>query len=113
VPINADPGAWASAEAGDRNNAEQRFDTTITPNAATRAVWGEPRKQRPRTISLVDWRPYVKGALRGFATVLLPIGLKLVDCPVLASNGKGDRFSDVVIEAIRRLYRGALDGSGS
>ena len=81
----------------------------------------------------------------------MPIGLKLVDCPVLASNGKvwvnlpakpvldrdgkqkidpdgkpayapvaewrsrelRDRFSDVVIEAIRRLYRGALDGSGS
>jgi hypothetical protein len=26
--------------------------------------------------------------LRGFATVELPIGLKLVDCPVLVSNGK-------------------------
>jgi hypothetical protein len=43
---------------------------------------------RPRTITLVAWRPVVKGALRGFATVFLPIGLKLVDCPVLASNGK-------------------------
>ena len=151
MPINADPGAWASAEAGNRNSAERRFDSTITPNAATRVVWGEPRKQRPRTIALVDWGPYVKGALRGFAAVLLPIGLKPVDCPVLASDGKvwvnlpakpvldrdgkqkidhdgkpayapvaewrsrelRDRFSDVVIEAIRRLYPGALDGNGS
>ena len=34
------------------------------------------------------WHPHVKGALRGFVTVTLPIGLKLIDCPVLASNGK-------------------------
>jgi hypothetical protein len=26
--------------------------------------------------------------LRGFATVLLPSGLKLIDCPILVSNGK-------------------------
>jgi hypothetical protein len=29
-----------------------------------------------------------KGPLRGFATILLPIGLSLIDCPVLVSNGK-------------------------
>ena len=44
--------------------------------------------RQPRTIALIAWRPLVKGALRGFATVELPIGLKLIDCPVLVSNGK-------------------------
>lgn len=37
---------------------------------------------------LVSWRPLPKNALRGFATVELPIGLTVVDCPVLVSNGK-------------------------
>ena len=49
------------------------------------ATWGE--KPRPR-MKLLNWRPLVKGALRGFATVELPIGLKLIDCPVLVGpNG--------------------------
>jgi hypothetical protein len=50
------------------------------------AAWG-PRPgneaaERPR-LRLVSWKPASKGALRGFATVQLPIGLKLIDCPVL------------------------------
>jgi hypothetical protein len=134
--------------------ADRRPDTIpphcppIAPNAATRATWGEPpTAQRPRTIALVAWRPFVKGALRGFATVELPIGLEIADCPVLVSNGKAwaslpskpvldrdgrqktdangrpaytailewraqelrDRFSDAVVEAIRRLHPEALD----
>jgi hypothetical protein len=37
---------------------------------------------------LVAWKPMAKGALRGFATVALPIELKLIDCPVLVGpNG--------------------------
>src|SRR5947209_3730444 len=32
---------------------------------------------------LVSWKPLVRGSLRGFATVQLPIGLKLIDCPLL------------------------------
>jgi hypothetical protein len=79
----------AAGLAGIGFSADRRLDTTITPPAATRATWGElPAEQRPRTIALVAWRPFVKGALRGFATVELPIGLKLVDCAVLVSNGK-------------------------
>ena len=31
---------------------------------------------------LVSWKALVKGTLRGFATVELPIELKLVDCPI-------------------------------
>jgi hypothetical protein len=37
--------------------------------------------QRPR-MHLVGWKPLVKDTLRGLATVELPIGLKLDDCPV-------------------------------
>lgn len=37
---------------------------------------------------LVSWKAVVKGSLRGFATVELPIGLKILDCPVLVSSGK-------------------------
>jgi hypothetical protein len=55
-----------------------------------RATWG-PRpdigQSRPK-IRLISWKPLVKNSLRGFATVELPIGLKIVDCPVLVSNGK-------------------------
>ena len=124
---------------------------------AEAATWG-PRPnaerrtaQRPRTIALIAWRPLVKGALRGFAAVELPIGLKLIDCPVLLSNGKAwanlpskpvldrdgrqktdangkqaftailewrsrelrDRFSEVVIAALRQMYPSALDEAGS
>jgi hypothetical protein len=49
------------------------------------ATWGE--RSRPR-LRLISWRPIVKGSLRGFATVELPIGLKINDVPVLVS-GKG------------------------
>ena len=90
------PGALAGATgAGDRDITGQRSDTTPrrwTPaalDAGTRATWSDPpATQRPRTIALVGWRPMAKGALRGFATVELPIGLKLIDCPVLVSKGK-------------------------
>ncbi len=37
---------------------------------------------------LVSFKPLTKGALRGFATVQLPIGLTIEDCPVLVgTNG--------------------------
>jgi hypothetical protein len=32
---------------------------------------------------LVDWRPLRRGKLFGFASVLLPIGLQINECPVL------------------------------
>jgi hypothetical protein len=37
---------------------------------------------------LISWKSLVKNSLRGFATIELPIGLKIVDFPVLVSNGK-------------------------
>jgi hypothetical protein len=37
---------------------------------------------------LVSFRALVKGALRGFANVELPNGLRITDCPVLVSGGK-------------------------
>jgi hypothetical protein len=42
---------------------------------------------RPR-MTLEAFRPMVKGALRGFATVRLPIGLLIADIPVCTSHGK-------------------------
>jgi hypothetical protein len=35
---------------------------------------------------LVGWKPLVKGTLRGFTIVELPIGLEAVDCPVLIGS---------------------------
>jgi hypothetical protein len=55
-----------------------------------RATWGprpDVQPTRPR-MRLISWKPLVKNSLRGFATIELPIGLKIVDCPVLVSNGK-------------------------
>ncbi len=40
---------------------------------------------RPR-MRLVSFKPLTKGTLRGFATVELPIGLRITDCPVLVGS---------------------------
>ena len=88
--------------------------------------------------------------MRGFATVELPLGLKIIDCPVLVSKGKAwanaqskpvldregrqkiaangkpayvpvfewrsrelnERFSKIVVTAIRQMCPGALDEGG-
>jgi hypothetical protein len=42
---------------------------------------------RPR-LRLISFKPLTKGALRGFANVELPNGLRITDCPVLTSSGK-------------------------
>jgi hypothetical protein len=41
-----------------------------------------------RGMRLEAFRPMVKGPLRGFATVRLPIGLVIADIPVCTSHGK-------------------------
>jgi DNA-binding cell septation regulator SpoVG len=40
---------------------------------------------RPR-LRLIEWRPLVKGALRGFVTVELPMGLTIRKMPVLVGK---------------------------
>jgi hypothetical protein len=40
----------------------------------------------PRQMRLVGWRPLTKGSLRGFASIELPIGLKIFDVPVLVGK---------------------------
>jgi len=40
---------------------------------------------RPR-MRLISFRPISKGALRGFVSIELPIGLGIEDCPVLVGN---------------------------
>jgi hypothetical protein len=54
------------------------------------ALWGPRPQAEPRQpkMRLVDFKPIVKGSLRGFATVELPIGLKIHDILVLTSHGK-------------------------
>jgi hypothetical protein len=42
-------------------------------------------------MALVAWRRLAKGTLRGFASVELPIGLRLIDCPVYV--GKSGAFA--------------------
>jgi hypothetical protein len=42
----------------------------------------------PRRMRLVSFKSLAKGALRGFAHLELPNGLRITDCPVLTSNGK-------------------------
>jgi hypothetical protein len=41
-----------------------------------------------RSLRLLSWESLRKNSLRGFATVELPIGLRILDCPVLVSNGR-------------------------
>jgi hypothetical protein len=42
----------------------------------------------PKRMRLASFKPLVKGALRGFATVVLPSELKIEECPICISNGK-------------------------
>lgn len=56
------------------------------PDAATAVGYGD--RPAPRQLRLISWKPIVRGALRGFATVELPIGLRIIDIPVMiGSNG--------------------------
>jgi hypothetical protein len=53
------------------------------------AVSGGPAPSPTKPgMRLISFRPLVKGSLRGFATVELPIGLKIADVPVLVSGGR-------------------------
>jgi hypothetical protein len=44
--------------------------------------------EQPKRLRLISFKPVRKNSLIGFATIELPIGLKLLDVPVLVSNGK-------------------------
>jgi len=48
------------------------------PDAATAVGYGD----KPAPLRLVSWQPFRKGPLRGFATVELPIGLRIFDVPI-------------------------------
>jgi hypothetical protein len=78
-------------------------------DAATAVGYGDrpaPRQQ----LRLISWKPIVRGALREFATVELPIGLRIIDIPVLIGangawatlpskpelDGEGHRKTDVI-----------------
>jgi hypothetical protein len=55
------------------------------------ATWGrrpDAGPLAPPKMRLISWKSLVKNSLRGFATIELPIGLKIVNCPVLVSNGR-------------------------
>jgi hypothetical protein len=76
-----------------RNRLEAMVSGPRVPSQLERrrgeaAAWGQRphAAERPR-MRLISWKPLIKNSLRGFSTVELPIGLKLVDCPVLVSNG--------------------------
>jgi hypothetical protein len=57
-----------------------------TSNVATAVGFGG-RPDRPR-VRLVSFRPVMKGNLKGLATVELPIGFTILDCPVVfGKNG--------------------------
>jgi hypothetical protein len=86
----------AARAGGDRLRSEPRPNTTpdhrppVALDVATAAGYGDRPSagHRRSTIALVAWRPLTKGALRGFALVELPIGLRLIDCPVyVGKNG--------------------------
>jgi hypothetical protein len=47
-----------------------------------------PSGEAPRRLELLEFRSLIKGALVGFASVSLPIGLEISDIPVLVSHGK-------------------------
>jgi hypothetical protein len=75
--------------------ARHREAAAMTPRAPSQkelrrggAMWGAPPDAAPARpkMQLVSWKPVVRGSLRGFATVALPIGLKIHDVPVLVGK---------------------------
>lgn len=44
------------------------------PDAAIAVGYGD--RPAPQQLRLISWKPIVRGALRGFATIELPIGLR-------------------------------------
>jgi hypothetical protein len=44
-------------------------------------------KPQPKRLRLVSWKAVAKGSLRGFASIELPIGLKICDIAIMVSNG--------------------------
>jgi hypothetical protein len=52
----------------------------LAPDVATAIGYGD--KPPPRRVRLVIWQPLRKGPLRGFATIELPIGLRIFDVPI-------------------------------
>jgi hypothetical protein len=46
-----------------------------------------PVLDRPR-LRLISFKPFRKNSLVGFASIELPIGLRITDVPVLTSHGK-------------------------
>ena len=56
------------------------------PDVATAVGYGD--KPPARQLRLISWQPFRKGPLRGFATVELPIGLRIFDVPIrTGTNG--------------------------
>jgi hypothetical protein len=55
--------------------------TSIAPDVAHAVAWGD--RPPPKPMRLISFKPIIKGSLRGFATVELPIGLVIEECPVL------------------------------
>jgi hypothetical protein len=72
---------------GDHSSPRQPTQPDLRRGEA--ATWGAkpdiPAKPKMR---LVSWKPLIKGSLRGFAIVELPIGLKVFDVAVfVGKNG--------------------------
>ena len=53
---------------------------------AAQAVGFGDKPSAPSRMRLISFRSFVKGSLRGFATVQLPIGLTIEDCPVFVGR---------------------------
>jgi hypothetical protein len=66
-------------------NARLGQPTETQLRRAESAAWGATLDANPARAAegprmrLVSWKPMAKGSLCGFATVELPIGLKLID----------------------------------
>lgn len=83
MPEKRSPGAPASAT-GTRSNYHDRSRFSAigaSEQAAARAI-GFGDNPAPHRIVLRAFRPLLKRALRGFATIELPCGLVLVDLPI-------------------------------
>jgi hypothetical protein len=89
VPTECDPGALAgAAEVKDNITARGFSPNTEKEQGEAHAAGWRDEPALPRRMVLRSFRPLLKGALRGFTTIELPIGLVIHDIPVLlGKNG--------------------------
>jgi hypothetical protein len=105
-------GGLSCRNIGCRTTLQPEFIADLSRAKGT--DWGERPGANPARCAEQPWmrllgfKPFVKGSMRGFATVQLPIGLVVEDCPQISKNELAAPAASPIIE--REGGHSKLDG---